>query len=185
MKSSSLVFTALALAACSSGPVDPAVSANKTQAGDSGATGLAAPANAAAAEANQRASAPLASDGMAWRFDAVTASASFGPVDAEPQLSIGCRGGVLHITRHAAADGNTGTLSFTGNGQAASLPVSAAPSQLGPSGLSTATLDPGDMTNAVARVFVGPGPVQITLGGAPSLLAPPSDAPRRVFAACR
>jgi hypothetical protein len=61
----------------------------------------------------------------------------------------------------------------------------AARSQLGPGSLATIALKPGDMTNAVDRVFAGNGPVNITLGGAPSLVAPPSDVPGRAFAACR
>lgn len=181
------------LAACSPDPVDPAVvpgdnkaaAPDEDLAGDASAEGLAAPANAAAAEAHQRAVVPLPDNGMAWTWLADRQLAEFGPKASEPQLSIECRGGVLHITRHAAIENAAGTLSFTGNGHAASLPVVAASSQLGPGSLSTIATEPGDMTNAVARVFAGKGPVQVGLGGAPSLVTPPSDAPSRAFAACR
>ena len=177
---------ALCLAACSPDPVDPAVVApDKNLAGDARADGLAAPANAAAAEANQRAGVPLPNDGLVWTWHADTKSAVFGPDAGEPQFSVECRGGMLHITRHAAIENAAGTLSFTGNGHAASIPVVAASSQLGPGSLSTTALKAGDLTNGVARVFEGKGPVQVSLGGAPSLVTPPSDVPGRAFAACR
>jgi hypothetical protein len=178
------IAAALCLAACSPDPVDPAVLPDN-QVDGSSTDVPAAPGNAAAAEAHKRASAPLAGDGMAWIWRAETSSALFGPGASEPQLSIECRGGVLHITRHAAIENAAGTLSFTGNGHAASLPVNALRSQLGPGSLSTTALKVGDMTNAVARVFEGNGPVQVSLGGAPSLVTPPSDVPGRAFDACR
>jgi len=183
---------ALLIVACSPDPVDPAVAQEENRAatpddslaGDASADGLAAPANAAASEAVQRAAVPLANNGMAWSWDADTRRARYGPASA-PQLAIECSSGVLHITRLAPIENAEGTLSFTGNGHAASLPVVAKRSQLGPGSLSTAALRPGDMTNAVARVLAGKGPVNITLGGAPSLVTPPSDIPGRAFAACR
>jgi len=164
-KSSSLLIAVAVrlLAACSSDPVDPAASRDD----------------------NQAATDTPAGAGLAWTWRAETQSALFGPDPSRPELSIACRGGVLHITRHAPVENAEGTLSFTGNRSAASLPVVAARSQLGPGSLSTIALKPGDMTNAVARVFAGNGPVNITLGGAPSLVAPPSDVPGRAFAACR
>ena len=176
---------ALLLASCSPDPVDPAVVHDKQSGGASGDVSAVPPGNAAAAEAQKRASAPPAGDGMVWTWRADTNSALFGPAASEPQLSIECRGGVLHITRHAAIENAAGTLSFTGNGHAASLPVNALRSQLGPGSLSTIALKAGDMTNAVARAFEGRGPVQVSLGGAPSLVTPPSDVPGRAFAACR
>lgn len=176
---------ALFVAACSPDPVDPAVVApDEDLAGDASADGLAAPANAAASEAAQRAAIPIADNGLTWSWRAETRSALYGAPSA-PQLSITCREGVLHITRHAPIENAAGTLSFTGNGHAASLPVVAEQSQLGPGSLSTTALKPGDMTNAVARVLAGKGPVNVTLGGAPSLVTPPSDLPARAFAACR
>ena len=162
-----LAFAAAFLVtACSSDPVDPAVAANDSRAGT---TVTAEPDDA----------------GMAWTWQADTNSALFGPDPSRPQLSIECRGGVLHITRHAPVEDAEGTLSFSGERSAASLPVVAAPSELGPGRLSTTALRPGDMTNAVARVFAGKGEVNVTLGGAPSLTTPPSDVPGRSFAACR
>lgn len=184
MKLSIAFAAAFSLAACSPDPVDPAVSRDK-QAGDAGADRPATPGNAAAAEAHKRASAPLSGDGMRWAWRADSRSALFGPRESEPQLSIECRMGELHITRHAPIENASGTLSFTGNGHAASLPVVALRSQLGPGSLSTTALRAGDMTNAVAHVFEGSGPVQVSLGGAPSLVTPPSDVPGRAFAACR
>lgn len=180
-----LTAAALFVAACTPDPVDPAVAPDENLAGDASAEGLAAPANAAAAEATQRAAVPLADDGLKWIWSADANSAIFGPNKAAPLFSIECRAGVLHVTRHAPIENAKGTLSFTGNGHAASLPVAALRSQLGPGSLSTTALKSGDMTNAVARVFDGNGPVQVSLGGAPSIVTPPSDVPGRAFAACR
>ena len=176
---------AFVLAACSNDPVDPAVAPDENLAGDASADGLAAPANAAAAEAHQRAAIPLANDGLVWTWDAGAHSAYYGQTPSEPQLSIECRSGALHITRHAPIENSKGTLSFTGNGHAASVPVAAPRSQLGPGSFSTIALQPGDMTNAVARVFAGKGPVNVSLGGAPGIVTPPSDVPGRAFTACR
>jgi hypothetical protein len=170
-------LAALLLAACSPSPVDPQVERNDDRA--------VAPAAASgpAAKADQPAM-PLP-DGLAWTWRAETSSALFGPAPDSPQLSITCREGMIHITRHAPIENAEGTLSFTGDRSAASVPVVAARSQFGPGSLSTVALKPGDMSNAVARVLAGDGPVNVTLGGAPALLAPPSDVPRRAFAACR
>ena len=168
MKLSIVFAAAVLLTACSNGPVDPAVAPNNGQAGID-ATNTAAPAE----------------DGMAWTWRSETNSAMFGPDASRPELSIECRGGVLHITRHAPVENAEGTLSFTGDRSAASLPVVAARSKLGPGSRSTTALRPGDMTNAVARVLAGKGPVNVTLGGAPSLVVPPSDVPGRAFGACR
>ena len=174
-----IMFTAAALllAACTPRPVDPQVEADDDRANAS------APSSGSAGEASPRA-VPLP-DGLAWTWQAETNSALFGPTPAAPQLSITCRQGMIHITRHAPIENAEGTLSFTGNRSAASVPVVAARSQLGPGSLSTVALKPGDMTNAVARVFAGNGPINVTLGGAPALLTPPSDVPGRAFAACR
>jgi hypothetical protein len=168
---------ALLVAACSPDPVDPQVEKGEDR------TSAPASARAPVAAADPRA-APLP-DGLAWTWRPETNSALFGPSPARPQISITCREGMIHITRHAPVENAEGTLSFTGNRSAASVPVAAQRSQLGPGSLSTVSLRPGDMTNAVARVLAGNGPVNITLGGAPALLAPPSDVPGRAFAACR
>ena len=173
------------LTACSPDPVDPAVAPDENLAGDASAEGLAAPANAAAAEAHQRAAVPLTDNGMAWTWRADANTASFGPNAAAPLFAIECRAGVLHISRFAPTQSPKGTLSFTGNGHVASIPVTAVRSQLGPGSRSTAALGPDDMTNAVARAFEGKGPVNVTLGGVPAVVTPPSDVPGRAFAACR
>lgn len=174
-----LAAAALFLAACSPEPVDPQVEADEERA----SVDAPAPARVPATQASQRAT-PLP-DGLAWTWRAETNSALFGSTPAAPQLSITCRAGTIHITRHAPIENAEGTLSFTGNRSAASVPVVAERSQLGPGSLSTVALRPGDMTNGVARVLAGKGPVNVTLGGAPSLVTPPSDVPARAFAACR
>ncbi len=171
---------ALALAACTAEPVENIVAPAADQLGDASAEGLAAPANSSAAEAQQSAATPLGTDGMRWSSSASGGTASFGPAGGDAQLTIDCSDGTLVITRNASAAKASGTLSFTGNGRAASLPLQAAADATHWS----ASFIPGDTTNAVARLFDGTGAVEITLGGTPDLVTPPSDAPARAFAAC-
>src|SRR5687767_1093192 len=119
---------ALLLLACQDdGPVaDDAVQPPEAILGDRGASGLAAPANAAAAEAADRAALPPVTAGMGWTV--AGERAAFGPPGAEPILTFACNDGGLAITRHhPASAGATGTLSFTGSGHVASLPMGTVP----------------------------------------------------------
>lgn len=175
----------LLLAACGrSSPVaNNAVVPPDNVVGDLAANGLAAPANAAAAETAQKEPLPVPSDGMHWHWDAAAKVASFGPSPSSPALSIACTAGRIVIRRVDAAPlGGKGTISFTGSGHAASLPALAAGSGFASSWVASEA--PSDMTRAVATVFAGPAPVEIALTGTAKLVTSASDLPRRAFQAC-
>lgn len=177
------LFPLLMLAACSQpspvannlvAPVDEMV-------GDISAEGLTAPANAAAAERARRE--PIPSDGMHWHWDAARKTAVFGPSPTAPAFSIACEAGKLAVRRvDGAPEGGQGTISFTGNGHAASMPARASGSGLASSWLAEAP--PSDMTRAVATVFAGRGPVEIALTGTAKLVTSGSAIPAKAFAAC-
>lgn len=147
---------------------------------ETSAEGLAAPANAAAAEAAQQAAMPIADDGMRWTVRTAARAADYGPVGAEPTLSVGCgASGELTFTRHRSAAGSDrATMSFTGNGKASSLPAAAVGGQM------RAVAETSDMGRAVARTFDGPAPVIVSVGGASKLVVRPSAEARRIMAAC-
>jgi len=178
---------ALGLLACqgSDGPVAEGAAAPSDDAvGGASATGLAAPANAAAAEAVDRAATPLADNGIGWT-SAAAGTANYGPHGARPMLSFACRDTVLLVTRlHPATPGTTGTLSLTGGGTASSLPMRAVAKPGGPGESEWQGEARGDMARAVARAFAGQGQVEVTLGGAPALAVPTSPIANAVFKRC-
>ncbi len=178
---------ALGLIACqgNDGPVaEEAAAPPDAVVGDASANGLAAPANAAAAEAVDQAAMPVAANGMGWTSTA-TGSANFGPRGARPLLTFACAGNALRVTRqHPATAGTTGTLSFTGGGTASSLPMRAVAKPGGPGESEWQGEARGDMARAVARAFAARGQVQVTLGGAPALAVPTSPLADAVFQRC-
>ena len=178
---------ALSLLACQGddGPVaEGATVPSNAVVGDASATGLAAPANAAAAEAIDQAAVPIAENGMGWT-SAAAGSAHYGPHGARPMLSFACRDQALVVTRlHPATAGTTGTLSFTGGGTASSLPMRSVAKPGGPGESEWQGEARGDMARAVARAFAGQGQVEVTLGGAPALAVPTSPLANAVFKRC-
>ncbi len=183
---------ALSLLACqgNDGPVaDEAAAPPDHLVGDVGASGLAAPANAAAAEAVDRAAVPIPDAGMRWTAANDGNVASFGPAGARPMLSFACRGEGsarhLIVTRlHPAHDGNVATLSLTGGGHASSLPMHAVAKPGGPGESEWQGEARGDMARAVARAFAGQGQVDVTLGGAPPIAVPVSPIASALFKRC-
>ncbi|HYC95847.1 MAG TPA: hypothetical protein VEB39_09150 [Sphingomicrobium sp.] len=182
---------ALLLLACSrSDPVDEdAVAPAANLVGDMAADGLAAPANAAAAEAAQQAAVPPATGGLAWTYRQQDRAALFGP-PGSPAFSIQCqkpREGepqLIFVRYLPPSSGGTATLSFTGNGQAASLPVSAVTDPSGIGGQWRAMVPPGDHARDVAEIFAGPGAVNLSVSGTAPLVVPSASEPRRVLADC-
>lgn len=183
---------ALALLACQGkdGPVaDEAVTVPDNALGDASATGLAAPANAATAEAVDAAALPGATDGMGWHYDASRRIASFGPMSgtgAMPaQLTFECRaagsGRQLVVTRADAPTSGKGTLSFTGNGHVASIAMKA--EREGASGSIWRGIASGDEMRAIGRTF-GAAPVEANVTGASDLLLTAGPIPARLFTAC-
>jgi hypothetical protein len=157
--------------------------------GDMAADGLAAPANAATAEAVQKAAVPAATGGLAWTYLAQDRAALFGP-PGSPALSIQCqkpREGerqLIFVRYLAPGSGGNATLSFTGNGQAASLPVSAVINPGGIGGEWRAMVPPDEHARDVAEAFAGPGTVEVSVSGTPPLVVPSTAEPRRALADC-
>jgi hypothetical protein len=182
---------ALLLMACAkTDPVDEdAVEPAGELLGDMAANGLAAPGNAAAAEAVRQAALPPASDGLSWSYSAQDRTALFGP-PGSPALSIQCQkpkegeAQLIFVRYLAPAAGAQATLSFTGNGQAASVPISSITNPGGLGGHWRAAVPPNDNARDVSETFAGEGPVEISVSGTPPLVVPASDEPRRVFADC-
>ena len=173
------------------GPVaDNLVTPDEEMLGDASATGMSAPGNGAAAERASQAALPVAEDGLAWTVRASDGAALYGPSSAEPAFSVRCHvaeGGArrLAFVRHVAAGGDVGaTMSFTGNGSASSLPATGVADVAGPGGHWQAMAGTRDMGSAVARTFAGAAPVNISVGGASSLVVMPSAAVRTVMDDC-
>ena len=185
-------IAALGLLACQGGdsPVaEDAAAPPDSVIGDASADGLAAPANAAAAEAIDRAAVPRATDGLDWSEANGGRTLAFGPEGTAPMLSFACEGSAgarfLRIRRfNPALPGTTATLSFTGGGHASSLPMHAVAMPGGPGESEWQGEARGDMARAVARAFAGEGVVDITLGGAPALAVPSSPVVTAFFRRC-
>ena len=184
-------ITLLMLLACAKpDPVDnDAVTPADLLVGDASATGLAAPANAAMAEAVQQAALPSPSGGLAWSFRQQDNSALFGP-PGSPAFSIQCQKPkegepqLIFVRYLPPTSGAQGTLSFTGNGQAASVPIAAVTNPDGVGGQWRAAVSPNDSTRDIAEAFAGPGNIEISITGTAPLVAPSAPEPRRVLAGC-
>lgn len=185
-------FALLLLLACAkSDPVDDnAVALPDGIVGDASATGLAAPANAAAAEAVRQAALPPPGGGLGWTYRQQDNSALFGPPNS-PAFSIQCqkpREGepqLIFVRYLPPTSGVQGTLSFTGNGKAASVPIAAVTNPDGVGGQWRAAVSPNDSTRDIGEAFAGPGSVEVSITGTAPLVVPSSDEPRRVLADCR
>jgi hypothetical protein len=182
---------ALLLVACAKNdPVDDnAIAPADTMVGDLAARDLAAPANSAAAEAVRQAALPNASSGLSWAYDQQDRMALFGP-PGTPAFSIQCQtqregeAQLIFVRYLPPVSGGQGTLSFTGNGQVASLPVSAISNPGGIGGQWRAAVAPGDHARDVAETFGGPGTIEVSIGGTPPLVVTSAPEPRRVLAEC-
>lgn len=185
------VAVAVILIACAkSDPVaDNAIAPSDELVGDASASGLAAPANAGAAEAVRQAALPAATGGLHWTIDGANRIALFGPEET-PAFSIRCRKeregpNRLVFIRYMTPNANSSaTLSFTGNGQAASVPISAVRSSNGLGGEWRAAIDAGDTARDVTETFSGPGTVDLSISGLPSLVVPAGAEPRRILQEC-
>jgi hypothetical protein len=180
----------LLLACGKAGPVDDnAVAPAHELVGDIAANGIAAPANAAAAETMQQAALPDATGGLTWAYRQQDRAALFGP-PGSPAFSIQCqkpREGepqLIFVRYLAPASGGSATLSFTGNGQGASLPVSAVMNPDGIGGEWRAMVPPDEHARDVAEAFAGPGTVEVSVSGTPPLVVSSTAEPRQVLADC-
>jgi hypothetical protein len=178
------------LACAKSDPVaDNAIAPADQLLGDASADGLAAPATSSAAEAAQQAALPPATGGLIWTSEQANRIALFGP-PGTPAFSIQCQvqgegpSQLVFVRYLAPTAGGQGTLSFTGNGQAASVPVAAVTNPDGVGGQWRAAIDVGDTARDVAETFGGPEPVNVSITGLPPLVVPASAEPRGVLSGC-
>lgn len=168
---------------------DDAVGPPDELAGDISATGLATPANAATAEAAQQAALPVASEGLSWSYNESERTASFGP-PGTPAFSIRCQkqregeSQLIFIRHLPPAAGTQATLSFTGNGQVASIPIAAVINPDGVGGQWRATVPPDEHARDVAETFSGPATVEVSVSGTSPLVVTTGAVPNRVFAEC-
>ena len=157
-------------------------------AGDRATSGLATPANAATAEAVRQGALPSATGGLRWSYNERD-GALFGP-PGNPAFSIQCqkpREGetqLIFVRFLPPTTGSQATLSFTGNGQVASVPIAAVVNPNGVGGQWRAAVSLGDNVRDVAETFSGPGTVEVSLTGSPPLVVPAGAEPRRVLASC-
>lgn len=186
----SLALSLMLVACAKTDPVDEeAVSPPNSLGGDISAIGLAPPANATTAEAAQQAALPTPSGGLTWTYRQQDNSALFGP-PGSPAFSIQCQRPkegepqLIFVRYLPPVSGAQGTLSFTGNGQAASVPIAAVTNPDGLGGQWRAAVSPNDSTRDIAEAFAGPGSVEISVTGTAPLVAPPTLEPRRVLASC-
>ena len=185
------LLLSLLLMACSrDDPVDDnAIGLSDAEVGDLTANGLAAPANSAAAEALQQAALPAASSGLTWSYSQQDRTALFGP-PGSPAFSIQCQkeregeAQLIFVRYLPPAAGGQATLSFTGNGQAASLPVSAISNPGGIGGQWRAAVPPDEHARDVAETFDGPGTVEVSVSGTPPLVVASGAEPRQALADC-
>lgn len=156
---------------------------------DDNATAPATTANSAAAERVRQAALPAASGGLGWTYRAADRTALFGP-PGNPAFSIQCQrqregqSQLIFIRYLPPTARAQATLSFTGNGQAASVPIAGISDPSGLGGQWRATVAPDDSARDVAEAFAGPGPVDVSIGGLPSLVVPATAEPMRVLADC-
>ena len=184
-------FALLLMLACAkTDPVDnDAVVPADILVGDASATGLAAPANAAMAEAAQQAALPPPSGGLGWIYHQQDNSVLFGPPNS-PAFSIQCQkpkegeAQLIFVRYLPPASGAQGTLSFTGNGKAASVPIAAVTNPDGLGGQWRAAVPPNDSARDIGEAFAGPGSVEVSITGTAPLVVPTSDEPRRILSAC-
>lgn len=157
-------------------------------AGDASASGLAAPANAAAAEAHADRAKPLVTNGQRWtdRSNDQRSEVRFGDVDGAPMLVLACRtegANGLTVVRAAAAPPNAmATMSFTGGGHVASLPMHDI--DAGDHARLWSGFADRDAALAIARTFEGGGPVEVGLGVTAKLVVPSVEVVRDLLRRC-
>ena len=145
-------------------------------------------ADPAAAAAQQKA-AVTPTGGLAWTYRQQDRAALFGP-PGSPAFSIQCqkpREGepqLIFIRHLPPTRAGNATLSFTGNGQAASLPIAAVINPGGVGGEWRAMVPPDEHARDVAETFGGPGTVEVSVSGTPPLVVPATAEPRRVLGEC-
>lgn len=121
------------------------------------------------------AGAPQLTPGMRWEIDEPANAALFGSDRGSPSLSVRCDEGdgsnSLILARFfPTVPSGAGTMTLTGGGEIASVPVSAESNDGRPGGRLTATLDMGDLAENVAKVFRSGAVVNVSVTGAEPLV---------------
>lgn len=119
--------------------------------------------------------APALTPGMRWEIDEPANAALFGTDRASPALSVRCDeedgSKSLVLARYfPTVPSGAGTMTITGGGEIASVPVSAEANDGRPGGRLTATLDIGDLSRSVAAVFRSGEAVNVSVTGAESVV---------------
>lgn len=118
---------------------------------------------------DEASSAPQLTPGMRWERDEAANAALYGGDRASPALSIRCDedDGALELTRYfPTVPSGAGTMTLTGGGAIASVPVSAEQNDGRPGGRLTATLDMGDLAASVGEVFRSGAVINVSVTGA-------------------
>lgn len=134
-----------------------------------------APPEPIALDAPGEGAAPALTPGMRWEMDQAANAALFGADRGSPALSLQCTGSgsstSLVLARFfPTVPSGAGTMTLTGGGEIASVPVSAEANDGRPGGRLTATLDIGDLAMSVAKVFRSDVPVNVSVTGAEPLV---------------
>ncbi|MBW0144251.1 hypothetical protein [Sphingomicrobium clamense] len=122
-----------------------------------------------ALDEDDAATAPQLTPGMRWEIDEAANAALYGADRASPALSIRCDEDerALVLTRYfPTVPSGAGTMTLTGGGAIASVPVSAEQNEGRPGGRLTATLDMGDLANSVGTVFRSGEVINVSVTGA-------------------
>ena len=185
----SIPIAALAAGCAKTDPVDENAVAPGVDLTAPVAANSLAPVNAGAAEAMRNAALPPASDPLGWTYNQQDRMAVFGPASA-PALTVQCQkpregeAQLIFVRYIPPSTGAQATLSFTGNGQAASLPVSSVSNPGGLGGHWRAAVPPNDSARDISEIFAGSGPIEVSVSGTPPLVVTSTEEPRRVFADC-
>ena len=132
---------------------------------------------------------PPSTGGLGWSINQQEQMASFGP-SGSPAFSIQCQkpkegeAQLIFVRYLPPTSGSQATLSFTGNGRAASVPIAAVMNPNGIGGQWRAMVPPDEHARDVAEAFAGPGTVEVSVTGTPPLVVSTGVEPRTVFASC-
>lgn len=132
---------------------------------------------------------PELTPGMEWDLDRSANAATFGADSASPALSVGCNVSgserTLELARYfPTVPSGAGTMTLTGNGAIATVPVSAEANDGRPGGRLTATLDIGDLAGSVGKVLRGENAINVSVTGAEPLVLMSGSDVRGVLDQC-
>lgn len=135
------------------------------------------------------AAAPALTPGMRWEIDEPANAALFGSDRASPALSVQCEqddgSNALVLARYfPTVPAGAGTMTLTGGGAIASVPVSSEANEGRPGGRLTATLDIGDLAQSVGTVFRSGAVINVSVTGAEPIVLMAGDEVGMILNAC-